>query len=173
MRVYIEENIVGKANLALALVRSNWGLLEDSQVFIIEDFTMQPYWLCDYVDSKGQRWKIPMPVESGTMLIINYTTHQEMIERYAGGTIGDYSKEIKDDKITIAVSLQDTVEILELRIIHELLHAMELPADDCKLYLKQFLPWYLRLWYRNNCDNPRVQKRFYSFLLKKRKEGVM
>jgi hypothetical protein len=169
MKIYIEESIADRANLALNLVRSNWGLLEDSLAFIIKDFTTLPYWLCDYIDDKGQRWKIPMPVKAGTMFIISYDTHREMIEGYAGGTIGDYSKEIKDDKITIVVSSYDTIEVLELRIIHELLHAMELPADDCKLYLKQFLPWYLRLWYRN-CENPKMQRKFYKYLIEKRKE---
>jgi hypothetical protein len=173
MKIYIEESIANKVNLALALVRSNWELLEDSLAFIIKDFTSLPYWLCDYIDNKGQRWKIPMPVEAGTMFIISSDMHQGMIERYAGGTIGDYSKEIRDDKITIVVSSYDTVEVLELRIIHELLHAMELPADDCKLHLKRFLPWYFRLWYRNNCENPKVQRRFYKYLLKMRKEGAM
>lgn len=174
MRIYVESSISGTALEAIDLVKE-WKLLSDDPVIsTIDDFKAIPYWLCDYTDNKGVRWKIPVPTEPGTMFIINYNTNHSMIQSYAGGCIGDYSKEIKDDKITVVVYQQDKIEDIELRSVHELLHAMELPSDDCNQYLNSFLSWWLRLWYFfKPCSNSKVQRRFYRWLLNQRLLGVM
>lgn len=93
--------------------------------------------------------------------------------KFAGGTIGN--------RIGVAVFGNESVETLYLRIYHELLHALGLPADDMPNN-SEFVEWLTnmlrialyvdkKLFYSKFINNPKWQNLYYTYLLLKYVEG--
>jgi len=176
MQIIAERSIFKKVNPAIRKL-TEWDF-----VFAIKWVTNildEPYVQIDYV-SNGKRWKIPFPYFGGTMFIIDYKKHKNLIETFAGAAWGDGNKKLDNDKASVIVFGDETEEVLELRIVHEFLHAEDLPADDLDKHVHEFLPFWLRWVYiflKNRRKSPEhlpyFQRKYYRWLLNQRKERVM
>lgn len=148
----------------------------------VNNILEEPHNNIDFKDEKGEQWKLIFPKEKGVVFIIDFTLHEDMIKSYAGGAIGDEDKLLdKDDNASVVVFPQDSVEILELRFVHEVeLHARDLPADDLEIYHSKFLKFYdivfyeiLKLLRRHPEHIPYYQRMYYRWLLEQRTNGLI
>jgi len=115
----------------------------------IENVLNEPHRLVDFDDENGERWAIIMPAEPGKMFILDYHQHVDEISSYAGGATGGLDTQSNtDDRISIIVSGDEKVGLLELRIVHELLHGLNLPADDLVENVDQAFRAYIRFFYK-------------------------
>ncbi len=168
MKVYIEKNVEPKSLQALGSVK-RWDItpLDINSTENIKNLEVE---YLDEIDHAGKRWAIPVPKNPGTMFIIDYTLHNKEIESYAGATFAGTSVNA-DDRITIIIFGKENAEILELRIVHELVHGRNLPADDIVKYKDKFLGFLDRIFWQLLGDNtaspmPYFQRKFYNWLLK-------
>ena len=135
MKIVIESSIQELVSKALRRVSENWRVDEWENAVTnpvsIENVLNEPHRLVDFEDEDGKRWAIIMPAEPGKVFIMDYHKHIDEISSYAGGTIsGPDSQSNTDDMISIIVTGDEKIGLLELRIVHELLHGLNLPADD-------------------------------------------
>lgn len=178
MNLIIERSIYPKVESILPLVR-RWGF-DLSEPKIVEDITTQQYTQIDFTKD-GRPWKLIFPANGNNVFFVDYTMHQEQIISYAGGAIGDGNKMLGlGDRISIVVFGNESQEVLELRFVHELLHAIDLPADSLRDYIQRFLSLWERLvfgWqrYKNRSpeQSPFWQRKFYKYLLSQRQRGLM
>jgi len=147
----------------------------------VNNILEEPHNIIDFKNEKGH-WKLIFPKEKGVVFILDFTLHEDNIMTYAGGAIGDGDKLLdKDDNASVIVFPHDSVEILELRFVHEVeLHARDLPADDLEMYYGKFLKSYnifiyeiLKLLKRHPEHIPYYQRMYYRWLLEQRTKGLM
>jgi len=156
----------------------DWGF--DIAIKWVNNILDEPHTLIDYTKD-GKHWKLIFPSEGGVLFIVDYRRHRKLIQTYAGGAVGDGNKRLdRGDRATVVVYGDETAEVLELRIVHELLHCIDLPADDLNQHVGEFLPWWLRLVYklfqlcRKSPEHmPYFQRKYYHWCLNQRKERVM
>lgn len=179
MKLIIEKSIRNIINPVLRAVKYNWGI-DACDIKYVENITTEPYQQIDYVHA-GRQWKLIFPVNGGTAFFIDYNLHKDQILSYAGGATGDGDKKLDSgDKVAIIVYGDETQEILELRVIHELLHAQDLNSDLLDKYVVQFLGFYdliiyfiLRFCKKSPEHLPYYQRLYYKWLLKQRQKGLM
>ena len=147
----------------------------------VNNILEEPHNIIDFKNEKGH-WKLIFPKEKGVVFILDFTLHEDNTKAYAGGAIGDGDKLLdKDDNASVIVFPHDSVEILELRFVHEVeLHARDLPADDLEMYHGKFLKSYnifiyeiLKLLKRHPEHIPYYQRMYYRWLLEQRTKGLM
>lgn len=178
MNIIIEHSIYPKIESVLRAVKQNWGF--DYGYKAVDDITTEPYQQIDFVKD-GRPWKLIFPDDGNTAFFIDYTRHQEQIISYAGGAIGDGNKVLDlGDRVAIVVFGYETLDIIELRFVHELLHATDLPADSLRDYAWKFLSlWdYLAFrWQQYKSMSPEHfpswQRKFYKYLLSQRQRKLM
>ncbi len=173
MEVVIESSLWRLRQL-IRSIKSKWnvGDLKVLEMLWVSNILDQPHRFIDFVDDRGVHWKLIFPTE-GVMFIIDYMRHMDLLSGYAGGAVGDGDKvSDKEDNAAVLVFPKDTDEIIELRIIHEYLHSIDLPADDLDRHAQEFLSrwmmWYYRLLRklgRMPEHMPLFQRAYYRFLL--------
>ncbi len=168
MKVYVEKNIEAKALAALESVKK-WNMTPLEIISTENIKTLEVQYL-DNVDYAGKRWAIPVPKDPGTMFVIDYKLHSTEIESYAGATFPGTSINA-DDRITVIIFGNENADILELRIVHELVHGRNLPADDILKNKDKFLVFFDRMFWwllgdNASCQMPYFQRKYYGWLLK-------
>jgi len=114
--------------------------------------------------SSGPWQNFILPSTDNTIIIFD---GRKRNVQFGGGTVGT--------RIGIAIFGNETLEQIYLRIYHELLHALQLPADDMTTN-HDFVTWLtnmlrLALWLDKRfaavrfAHNPKWQSLYYDFLL--------
>lgn len=185
MKIIIEKSIQELIQKELENIVLKWPIEEWKNAVlnptIVENILSMPHRLVDYVTEDGKRWAIIMPTEPGTLFILDYSSHKKETASYCGGAIqGHIPRFNVDDLITVIVYGNEKSNILELRIVHELLHGLNLPSDDLHKYSYQAFKLPVRYLYSllhklgiAAEHIPFFQTRFYRWLLLSRKEGIM
>ena len=181
MKIIVEESISSLVSKVLKRVAKNW-MVEEWQnaamnPSIIENVLNEPHKLVDFTTEDGAHWAIIMPTEPGTLFILDYNLHENEIATYAGGALGGSDPQFnKDDLISVIVFGNEKPTSLELRIVHELIHGLDLPADDLQEYANQaFSPtssWLYHLLQSLGVASehmPFFQRRYYQWVLHSKK----
>lgn len=179
MKIIAETSTVNHSVPALNSVTANWNIGTDD-VKWVDDILTEPYQQIDYQED-NQTWRLIFPAYGGVIFIIDYSRHQDRIQTYAGGAVGNGNRRLDDmDRASIVIYGNETPWEMELRIVHEFLHCEDLPADDLLQYAKKFLSfWGLLMlkWQqfgrRHPENTPCYQRRFYRWLLDRRARGLM
>ena len=180
MKIIVEKSIAGFVSKVLQRVGENWIIEEWQNAInnqsIVENVLDEPHRFVDYNTENGTRWAIIMPTVPGTLMILDHKLHENAIDSYAGGTVGGSKPQLnEDDLISIVVFGNEKLKLLELRIVHELLHGLNLPADDLHENADQaFSKINRRLYYFLKSLGvgaehvPFFQRKFYHWLLDSR-----
>ena len=180
MRIIAELAVKSQLEPVLNILKTDWEIELDDKVFMwLEDIKMANFRI--YEDTlNGVKRRVILPVPPSTVFVYSYGKHAEDTIGFAGATIMDSKPTTEGDVASIIVFGNETKEVLELRLVHEILHAMELPADDLLKYVSKFLSWW-ELWYfifqryigKAPEQNPGYQTKYYHWLLSQRKHGLM
>lgn len=179
MKIVAETSISRQIIPVLNSVSKNWGF-DTGNVKWVEDILTEPYQQIDF-EKDGVHWRLVFPAYGGMAFVIDYSRHQDKIQAYAGGAVGNGNRQLDDiDRASIVVFANDSAEVLELRFVHEFLHAEDLDADGLVKYASKSLKWWELLvfkWqqFRNRRPehSPYWQRRFYKWLLDQRARGLM
>jgi len=102
----------------------------------------------------------PYPAKPGEVFIFNFDNWE-----YDGYSFGD-----EEGRAAIQVERDDPIDVVILRIWHELLHAVGQPADDMTKMRDEWQTWVDRviwcIWTRlgYSVDVPYWQRKFYRYL---------
>jgi len=179
MRFVAETSIAKLLVPALNRVQRDWGF-DTARIKWVEDIISEPHKIFEWSDN-GMTRKIPWPTTKGTVFVIDYMRHISEILNIAGGAIGNGNKILDDeDAASIIVFDWDNESGVELRIVHELLHAEDLPSDDLLKYPSKFLSVFsyfifiIQLILKTSPDQKQYyQEKFYRWLLNERTAGRM
>lgn len=177
MKLVVENSISYQIIPVLSVAEKKWGI-DVSDTKFVDDITTEPYQQIDFTKD-GRQWKLIFPVNGDTVFFIDYNLHKDKIISYAGGAVGDGNRKLDlGDKVAIVVYGNESQEVLELRFIHELLHAQDLPADDLVKYAFRFMTfweWLRFRWQQYKKQKPEHypfwQRKFYRWLLLQRQKG--
>ncbi len=177
MKLIAETDATGQLAPVLNNIK-NWNIQLDS-IEWVDDIKSKPFKI--YRDVlNGQERRVIEPLEENTIFVYLNKKHPDDTLNFAGATFQDRTKNTEKDKISIIISGNESQEVLELRFVHEYLHAMELQADELEKYASDFLPkwmhwFYLFLkWRKMNPEHmPFFQRRYYHWLLDRRENGAM
>ncbi len=179
MKIVAETSISQEIIPALNAVAQTWGF-DTGNVKWVNDITQEPYQQIDF-EKDGTHWRLIFPAYGGMTFIIDYAKHQDKIKTYAGGAVGNGNRQLDDmDRASIVVYGNETPWELELRVVHEFLHASDMDADGLLRYAPKFLTfWDLlgfrwhQLWGQYPESTPYYQCKFYHWLLDQREKRLM
>lgn len=185
MQIVIEKSIQELVLKELEEVSKNWAIVEWREAImnplIVDNILSLPCRQVDFMAEDSKRWAIIMPIEPGTLFVLDYHLHEKDIACYCGGALKGHDPRFnKDDLISVIVFGNEKPKVLELRIVHELLHGLDLPSDDLQKYSDQAFQWYILYLYHlfqklgvAAEHIPFFQNRFYRWLLISRRVGLM
>ncbi len=178
MRLIAELAVKFQLVPVLNRIKTAWQIEPDS-VQWVDDIKTANFRI--YEDkANGTYRRVILPVEPGTIFAYSYGKHADDTVNFAGAAVMDGNKSTEGDRLSVIIFGNESQEVLELRFVHEILHAMELPADNLVKYAPRFM-WWLELWLfmfqRNRGKmpehDPSWQRKYYRWLLNQRAKGVM
>lgn len=163
---------------ALKIIKNTWGLTFDSLEYL-EDIKQAPFQIY-HKEMDGQVRRVILPADPGTMFVYMYGAHAADTIHFAGANLPDRKKSPNGDRSTAVLFDKDGPETLALRIIHEYIHALGLPADDLDKHTLRFLPAFqfikyhiLKLLKLAPEHIHTFQFRYYTYLFKQRTAGAL
>lgn len=166
LHAVIENSVAGVGNRAVYSAWEEFSLVESLHTRFVDDVTEEKGVGFERVlNQRG--WRIIMPGEFDTLFVLDYHNHVDDIKGYAGAA---YPR-----RCSVVIYGGESDVVLKLRVVHELLHSMGLPADDLDKYHPKFLVFWWRWIYRwlkrygaHPEQIPFFQERYYHWLLANR-----
>ena len=180
MRIIAELAVKSQLEPVLNILKTDWKIELDDRVFMwLEDIKMANFRI--YEDTlNGVKRRVILPVPPNMVFVYSYGKHAEDTIGFAGATMVDGKPATEGDIASIIVFGNETEQVLELRLVHEILHAMQLPADDLLKYVSKILSlwelcYFIFQQYMKKAPehNPGYQTKYYHWLLSQRNNGLM